>query len=137
MQTLVCLIAGPEDHDVNYEAAVEVNPHSIILCHTSGAAEAARQLEARIKDALGPELKKVVVPAYDLDAIQDVAENLFMALQNKSAVLHYSGGTKPMALGFFEEFRGGGCSLLYVDLPGRSLWWRVPEGFFRKSMRSE
>ena len=137
MQTLVCLLASAEDSKVNYEAAIEVNPHSVILCHTREAGAAARQLKARITDALGPEIKKVEVPAYDLDAIQDVAENLFMALQNKSAVLHYTGGTKPMALGFFEEFRGSGCSLLYIDLPGRTMWWRGPEGFYQKPMRAD
>ena len=130
-------MAGPEDRAVNYEAAIEVNPHSVIICHTRGAGAAARQLRVKLDDALGPDIKQVEVPAYDLDAVQDIAENLFMSLQNKSAVLHYTGRTKPMALGFFEEFRGGGCSLLYIDLPGRTMWWRGPEGFYQKPRREE
>ena len=135
MQTLVCLFASAADIEVNLEAALEVNPHTVVICHTKESGADAAVLQSKIRDALGTATQLVPVPAFDLDTIQDIAEQLFMSLQNRQSVLHYTGGTKPMAIGFFEEFRGGGCTLLYTDLKSRTLWWRGPEGFYQKPMQ--
>lgn len=135
MQTFVCLLSQTADISLNLEAALEVNPHSVIICHTKESEKEAIILQIKLLDALGAHAQLVPVPAFDLDGIQDIAEQLFMSLQNRQSVLHYTGGTKPMALGFFEEFRGSGCSLLYTDLETRTLWWRGPEGFHQKPMQ--
>ncbi|MCH8557810.1 MAG: DUF1887 family protein [Balneolia bacterium] len=134
MKTLVCLLSSEEDIELNYSAATHVNPHSIIICHTADSRDEADQLRLQLENALHPDLKMVQVHAHNLDLIQDVAEQLFMSLQNKSVVLHYSGGTKPMSVGFFEEFRGGSCSLLHSLPNGDTAWWRTSEGFYSEKM---
>ncbi len=134
MKTLVCLLSGQDDIELNFKAALHVNPHTIFVCHTDEASEHAVQLGFRLENALHPEFKMVQVHAHNLDLIQDVAEQLFMSLQNKSVVLHYSGGTKPMSVGFFEEFRSGSCSLLHTDPETSNAWWRGPEGFYSEKM---
>ncbi|MCH8569291.1 MAG: DUF1887 family protein [Balneolales bacterium] len=135
MQTMICLVSDDSDIELNYEASLEINPHSIVLCYTSTAQNEVKQLQKRLSAALNSDISLVKVPEFDLDAIQDIAENLFMSLHGKQIVLHYSGGTKPMSIGFFEEFRGTGCSIVHTDLNTRTMWWRTAEGFFQKKMQ--
>lgn len=119
MSILICLIGGQQAP--NLFSVLRCSPERIILVHTEDSRDEADRLRSFLKSRQVEQIQLFKVDPYHPRLIHQAAEQLKQQLGSREIILNYTGGTKPIAIGFYEVFRSN--QLVYVDTQTETFWW--------------
>ena len=119
--TLICLVSG--QLAPNLLSVLHFKPDEVVLVCTSDS----RDLAERFKDLLISKYQFESVHIsetnpFHLSEIQESAVKLAEQFKARKMILNYTGGTKPMSVGFVNVFSKLGTDLLYTDSQQECFW---------------
>ncbi len=119
MSVLICLTGGQQAP--NLFAVEQCRPQKIILVHSEDTEPDASDFRSFLSSRGYEDIRLWKVDPYHPRLITTAAQELRERLSGEEVILNYTGGTKPMAIGFYQTFRDQ--TLLYVDTQGETFWW--------------
>jgi hypothetical protein len=132
--THVILVSGQPTPNITPALDPDTKPSEVVMLVSPDMSRRADWLANVLRPAGVRVRHWELADAYDVEAIRHRVLELLIEFGGESIALNATGGTKPMAIAAYEEFRQAGRPIFYVHPERDRLIWMHPSGWTARDL---